>query len=190
MDKARLIRKWKLSFEELKSIRAVAVCGMLLALSVVLGLVATIRIGNYIRIGFASLPNRTVDDLFGPFVGLIFGAAADIVSWFVNPTGDFFPGFTITAMVYSAVFGSIIYRRKLSVVRLLAAQALCKLFCNIILNSIWLKLLYGQAILAMLPGRIISNLVMLPIDTALCYVILRAARPAAARFFGWKERRS
>ena len=187
MEESRLFKKWKQSFEELKSIRVVAFCGMLLALSIVLGLIATIRIGNYIRIGFSSLPNRVADDLFGPFVGMILGAARDVISWFISPTGDFFPGFTLTAMLSSVIFGSIVYRRKLTVMRVLVAQALCKLFCNVILNSIWLKLLYGQAILAMLPGRIISNLVMLPIDTALCYLIMRAMRPAAVRIFGWEK---
>lgn len=182
-----LIKKCRQSLEELKDIRVVAFCGVLMAMSIVLGLIATIRIGNYIRIGFSSIPNRVADDLFGPVVGMIFGAARDVVSWFINPTGDFFPGFTLTAVVGSAVFGGILYRRKLTVVRVLTAQLFIKIVCNICLNSIWLKLLYGQGILAMLPGRIISNAVMLPVDTAICYVVLRVVRPVAVRMFGWEN---
>ena len=35
-------------------------------------------------------------------------------------------------------------------------------------------MLYGQGFMAILPGRIVSNAVMLPVDTLLYYIILQA----------------
>ena len=182
------MKKWKQSLEELKDIKVVVFCGMMAALAVALSLVATVNIGQYIRVGFSGLPNRVVDDLFGPSVGVVFGAALDILKYIIKPTGPYFPGFTLTSAMGSVIFGSILYRRKLTIQRVLMAEILIKVVCNIILNSIWLKLLYGQALLALLPGRLLSNAVMLPIDTALCYAVLRFVRPAAVRIFKWERR--
>jgi hypothetical protein len=40
------------------------------------------------------------------------------------------------------------------------------------LNTVWLVMLYGYGLAAILPGRIISNAVMLPIDTLITFVVL------------------
>ena len=69
------------SLHELKSTRNVALCGLFAALAIVLGMVATISIGPYIRIGFSGLPNRMVEFLFGPVVGCFFGGALDILKY-------------------------------------------------------------------------------------------------------------
>ncbi|WP_051198090.1 folate family ECF transporter S component [Butyrivibrio sp. MB2005] len=168
------VNRWIASLKEFKHLRNVTFCGMLAAIAIILGYVATFNIGNYIRIGFSGLPNQIVDYLFGPAVGAIFGAALDVIKWFLKPTGDFFPGFTISAALGGIIYGYAFYKKNITIARVLTAQLIVKIFVNICLNSIWLKLLYGQAILAMLPGRIISNSVMLPIDTFITFVMLKA----------------
>jgi hypothetical protein len=52
------------------------------------------------------------------------------------------------------------------------AQLLVKVVVNLVLNTIWLVMLYGYGLAAILPGRIISNAVMLPIDTVITFVVL------------------
>ncbi|MBQ7679695.1 MAG: folate family ECF transporter S component [Butyrivibrio sp.] len=180
------MKRWKQSLEELKDIRVLVCCGMLAALALALSLVASIDLGPYVRIGFSSVPNRVVDDLFGPVVGMIFGAILDILKLIIKPTGPYFPGFTLTAMMGSVIFGGILYRRKLTITRVLVAQLLLKVICNVCMNSLWLKLLYGQALLALLPSRLLSNAIMLPIDTLICYLVLRLLRPRISRLLGWK----
>lgn len=163
---------FKDSVKELRNVRVLAVCGVMGALSIVLGFVATIRIGDYIRVGFSFLPNIIIDYLFGPVTGGLFGGAMDIIKYFMNPTGPFFPGFTISAIVGAVLYGMFFYRQKITVPRVFAAQLTVKVLVNIVLNSIWLVMLYGYGLGAILPGRIVSNAVMLPIDTALTYVVL------------------
>ena len=60
------------SLGKLKQTKVLCFCGMMGALAVILGYVATIKIGQYIRIGFSGLPNQVVDYLFGPWIGAIF----------------------------------------------------------------------------------------------------------------------
>ena len=160
------------SANELRKVQAIALCGIMGALAIVLGYVATIRIGDYIRVGFSFLPNVIIDFLYGPVVGGVFGGVMDIVKYLMNPTGPFFPGFTISAIVGAVIYGIILYRQKVTILRVFMAQLLVKVVVNLMLNTIWLVMLYGYGLAAILPGRIISNAVMLPIDTVITFVVL------------------
>ena len=168
------VNRWIGSLKEFQSLRTIVFCGMMAAIAVILGYVATIRIGQYIRIGFSGLPNQVVDYLFGPAIGAIFGAALDVIKWFLQPSGDFFPGFTISAALGGIIYGFAFYKKNVSLPRVFVSQLIVKVFVNIGLNSLWLKMLYDQAILALLPGRILSNAIMLPIDTFITYAMLKA----------------
>ncbi len=168
------LSRWSNSLKEFQKLRNVVFCGMMAAVAIILGYVATIRIGQFIRIGFSGLPNQVIDYLFGPAVGAIFGAALDIIKWFLQPSGDFFPGFTISAALGGIIYGFAFYKKNITIPRVLIAQLIVKIFVNIGLNSLWLKMLYDQAIIALLPGRILSNSIMLPIDTFITYVMLKA----------------
>ena len=171
------------SVSRLKETKVLTFCGMMGALAVVLGYVATIKFGPYIRIGFSGLPNQVVDYLFGPWIGAIFGGTMDIVKWFLSGDGDFFPGFTITAMLGAVIYGLFLYNKPLKWWRVIAAQLAVKVVCNLILNTLWLNLLYGQAIAAILPGRIVSNAVMLPVDTIIMMILLTAS--CSGRLSAW-----
>ena len=42
------------------------------------------------------------------------------------------------------------------------------------MNTVWLNILYHKAILAILPARIISNILQLPVDILVIYMVLQA----------------
>ena len=171
------------SVSRLSETKVLAFCGMMGALAIILGYVATIKFGQYIRVGFSGLPNQVVDYLFGPWIGAIFGGVMDVVKWFLSGDGDFFPGFTITAMAGAVIYGLFLYNKPLKIWRIIASQIAVKIVCNIILNTIWLNLLYGQAIAVILPGRIISNAVMLPIDVIIMYLLLQVVSRVIKPYF-------
>lgn len=171
------------SITRLSETKVLAFCGMMGALAIILGYVATIKFGQYIRVGFSGLPNQVVDYLFGPWIGAIFGGVMDVVKWFLSGDGDFFPGFTITAMAGAVIYGLFLYNKPLKIWRIIASQIAVKIVCNIILNTIWLNLLYGQAIAVILPGRIISNAVMLPIDVIIMYLLLQVVSRVIKPYF-------
>ena len=161
------------SVSKLAETKVLTCCGVMGALAIVLGYVATIKVGPYIRIGFSGLPNQIIDYLFGPIIGAIFGGTMDVVKWFVSGDGDFFFGFTLTAMVGAVIYGIFTYNKPVKLWRVVASQLLVKLICNIGLNTLWLNILYGKAFAAILPGRIVSNAIMLPIDVAITFFMLK-----------------
>lgn len=182
MGKLREIRQLiEDSFREFRSARTLAFCGMMAALAVVLSLVASIEIGPYIRIGFSELPNRIVDALFGPVVGGLFAGALDIIKFIVKPTGTFFFGFTLDAIMAGVIFGALNYKRTPSIVRVLIANLLIKLIVNCVFNTLWLTILYGKSFAVLLPARLLKNAIMLPIDTVIQFYCLVFVRKLSLR---------
>lgn len=170
------------SLHELKSTKNVVLCGLLAALAVVLGTVASISVGPYIKIGFSGLPNRIVEFLFGPVVGCLFGGALDILKYIIKPDGPFFFGFTFNAMLAGVIYGSILYKKPVSIPRIVCAEFLAKVLVNCVLNTLWISMLYGQGFLAIMPMRVLKNAIMLPIDSAILFFALTFSKKLVAQF--------
>lgn len=176
------------SLQELTVTKHVVLCGLFAALAVVLGMAATISIGPYVRIGFSGLPNRIVEFLFGPVTGCLFGGALDILKFILNPTGPYFFGFTLNAMLSGMIYGIFLYRRPLSIKGIIAAELSVKIFVNCMLNTLWLSMLYGEAFSVLFPVRVIKNAVMLPIDCFILFISLTYVRKLMPHFgFGRKK---
>ena len=161
------------SAKELKKTSALAVCAMLAALALILNSVASINIGPYVKIGFSGIPNQLMDYLFGPVSGCLFAGVLDLVKFFMKPDGPFFFGFTFNAMLAAFIYGCFYYRRKLTIWRVLAAKFVVILIVNVLLNTLWLDMLYGKGFLAILPMRTVKNLIMWPIDSFIFFTITR-----------------
>lgn len=189
------LKLFKTSFRELSVTKNLVLCGLMAGLGVVLGYVATVQVGQYIRIGFSMVPNRIVDFAFGPVAGGIFGGVLDILKYFMTPagsSGSFFPGFTLSSILTSILYGMILYRRPLTLSRVIVAEVLEKIFIDLILNTIWLSILYGTPFWVNLfgTGRIIAKLVQLPVDIVIVFVLLKAMQKIMAQlnFLSDKER--
>ena len=98
----------------------------------------------------------------------------DILKYLVKPTGPYFPGFTITAAVYGVIMGLGIYKRPLSFKRLLVTSFICIVVCDICLNTIWLSMLYGNAITVILPARVLKSLILWPIQCVMSFAVMKA----------------
>lgn len=166
----RLATLYAQSSQEIRQARTIAACAMLAAVAIVLGYFS-IELGNFLKIGFSSIPNRLVDYLFGPVVGAYFGGLLDILKYIIKPTGTFFPGFTFDAMLAGLICGSILYRRKLTFWRVALAKFLVLLICNVFFNTLWISILYGKAFMVLLPARLLKNLVMWPVDSVILYMV-------------------
>lgn len=161
------------SFKELKVTHNLVLCGLMAALAVVLNYTTSIFITPNIRIGFSGLPNRVVEYLFGPWIGAIFGAMLDILKYLLKPDGGaFFFGYTFNVMVAGVIYGFILYKKPIRIWRILTAEFLTKAIVNCGLNTLWLAVLNGNAFMAILPARVVKNIIMLPIDTAILFFTL------------------
>lgn len=176
---------FKDSFHELKEVKTLATAAMLLAIAVVLGFY-TVQLTESLKVGFSYLPNELAGMMFGPVVGSIVGGTADILKFLVNPTGPYFPGFTISGICGGLIYGCVLYKRPLQLWRIILANGLVTFLVNLLLNTYWVSLLYGNAYMVLLPARIVKQLLMLPIEVVIFYFVAKVL--ARAKIFTMFDR--
>lgn len=161
--------------KKLKDIRVLSMCAMLLAVSAILGFFK-IPLSELIEIRLQFLPVACAGMLFGAPAGALVGGLSDILCYIIKPTGPFFPGFTVSSIIQGMIYGMILYNKPLSLKRVLMAQIVDTLVVSMILNPIWLMLLYNNAFSVVFLSRIVKVAVMLPINTALLMGVLNVVR--------------
>ena len=169
------------SLHEFTVTKNLVLCGLMAALAIVLSIVASISIGPYVKIGFSGIPNRIVEFLFGPVVGCIFGGALDLLKFMITPDGPFFFGFTFNVMLAGLIYGCLLYHKPLSIKRIVIAEFLVKLIVNCGLNTLWISMLYGKAFFVLLPMRLLKNVIMLPIDSAVVFFALSLTKQTVGK---------
>ena len=156
---------------EFKNLHTVVLCGLMGALSVILGMFASIHLGPF-SITYAWIPNRIVDFMFGPVVGAAYGGIMDIIKFIIKPNGSFNLAYTAMAILAGLVFGAILYKKQVSFMRIVFAQALVKAFINAGMGTYLMAFERGQAFMTLMPVRLVKNLIMIPFDSILLFVIL------------------
>ena len=169
------------SLHEFTVTKNLVLCGLMAAIAIVLSMVASISIGPHVKIGFSGIPNRIVEFLFGPVVGCIFGGALDLLKFMIKPDGPFFFGFTFNVMLAGLIYGCLLYHKPLSIKRIVIAEFLVKLIVNCGLNTLWISMLYGKAFFVLLPMRLLKNVIMLPIDSAVVFFALSLTKQTVGK---------
>lgn len=169
------------SARELKSLKTLTVGAMLIALTIALSMFR-IPVSDLLQIRFEFLAIALAGMLYGPVVGGIVAGAADILSLVFFPIGAYFPGMTLTAVLGGVIYGLFFYKKPVAPLRVLLAMITIALFCNVLLNSIWLWIMYGQGyIIGMLPMRILKNAISAPVNAVLFYAVSKPLSLAVQR---------
>ncbi len=161
--------------------KAITYYALLIALNVILTRVGSIRIGGggveFVRIGFGGFPVVFAGLVFGPIAGGIIGAIGDIVGMIISPMGGYLPHFTLNAALAGIIPGVVMIKCKdkkciTSFWKLLLAVSAGQIISGVILWSYFMNLLFGTPYAAILPTRIISHLVNIPIYVYMTKVLI------------------
>ncbi len=165
--------------------RKLVVCSLLLALAAVVSLIEIMPIQE-MKITFTYLLIALCGHFYGITTAMAFGAAADLLGYIVNPAGGMlFPGFTVTALISGMFYGLFLYKKytpqgKMPLWRVIAAKSADTLICNIILNTFCCSVLYGETFIALLPARVMKNLILLPFEIAVLFFVIKFAQKHAS----------
>ncbi len=158
--------------EQMQKPKVLTLCALLMALNIVLGYF-TIRFSSYLRVGFGFLTQPIIGMLFGPVVCCVTGIFQDIVSLMLNPTGAYIPAYGLSVGISGIFHGLLLYKKPVKFWRVLLDVMLVVLVGNIILNSIALAPTVASGFVGILPSRILKNLLLLPIQAVLNYLVLK-----------------
>lgn len=157
---------------------------MLIALSVVLTRVASVRIPvggvEAIRIGFGGLPILMAGVWGGPVFGFLVGALADLVGYSINPMGAYAPLITLASALRGLVPGLVLKvfpGRELGLPRVAAAVGAAELLVGVILTPVFLHLTFLIPYAVLLPPRLVSK----PLEVVLFTLIIHLVTVPLAR---------
>lgn len=168
-------QKFRQSAQELKNVHTLTGVSVLLAMSIVISFMASVRVTETIKIGLGYLITALLGMLYGPFTAAIAAGAGDIIKYLVKPDGAYFFGFTLTAMLGGMVYGCLLYRERVTVWRAILSKSIISLILNCCLNTVWISILYGMPFFGALAPRVIKNVVALPFEIVLLYIVLNGA---------------
>jgi len=143
-------------------VKTMVVCAALIAAAIVLSRFLSINAWN-LKIGFTFLPVFLAAYLYGPIGGALVGGVADLLGATLFPIGAYFPGFTLTCVLQGAVYG-VLLNKKQTPVRILLAVAIVQLVLGLLLNTLWISILYGSSFEALLVTRVVQCLIMIPVE--------------------------
>ena len=153
------------------SIKSLTLASLLIALEVVLSRFLSISAWNT-KIGFAFVPVVLAALLLGPLWAGIVGALADFLGALLFPIGAYFPGFTLTAFLMGLCYGLLLYKKQ-GFGRIVLAVAVHQLVLSLLLNTLWISLLYGSPYAPLLLSRLPQCAILAAVQLALIPVLVR-----------------
>lgn len=171
---------WKSAAKEFSSLKVLVFAALIAALRIIIGMFP-LPVGENLRILFKFIPDSVGAMVFGPLLGMCVGGIADVLGFFIFPSGPFFPGYTLSAMLTYLVFALFFYRAEVSVLRVALARLSTNILINVGLGSLWSHLMYGKGYLYYLMTSIVKNLLLLPAEIIVIVLVFRALLPALSK---------
>ncbi len=173
--------------EKISKTKKIILSALLLAMTIVLARFLSINT-QLLVIGFSFVPMALSAIWLGPKYSAIICGLADLIGALLFPFGTYFVGFTISAICKGLIYGLVLYKRgeeltgKELIIRLIIACVLVILFVNILMDAIWLVVMYNKAFIAVLSARVIPQLIMIPIQIITIFVLIKALRPITRKY--------
>lgn len=87
--------------------------------------------------------------------------------------GPYFPGFTVTAFFIGTSFGIFLHHRK-SVVRIVSAVAVNQLCFSLLLNTVWIRILYNSPFVPLLFSCVVQCVILAPVQIVVIGLLVPA----------------
>lgn len=171
---------WKDAAKNFGSVRMLAVCAMFVALRCAVGAVF-IPVDENLRIYFTYAVAALGASIYGPLMALAEGCISDLLGFLIAPSGGFFPGYTLSAMLGSVTYALFFYRQRMSVLRIFLCRLTVNLVVNVVIGSVWSAVLYGKGYYYYLAKSVVKNLLLLPVETLVMAVVFRTMNPLLER---------
>lgn len=166
-----LIESLKHPFKELKGTKNLTLCCVLLSLIVVSSLLSS-YISIAVKISFSFIFLSIIGCKYGPLLCGIISAMADIITFISKPLGPYQPLLTLSALIVGVVYGLFLYKNKGTLPRIMIACFVIAII-NQFLNTYFISILYGKVFTEFFVLRLPENLIMIPIEIIVIYIVLK-----------------
>lgn len=170
---------WRDALAELKDLRKLTFAALMIAMCMALSSIPSVPLFGGAKITWGFLARSVCALVCGPVLGVLFGFAEDILSFFLTGGGGypFFPGYTLTTMLGVLIYALFFYRARLTVRRVLLAKLLTNVE-NVVLGALWMAILSGKTWYVTASASALKNLICLPFQTLILLALFEALIPA------------
>ncbi len=158
----------------------ITLIGLLIALSIILTRIASIRIAiggiEGIRIGLGRLPIILGGITLGPLAGGLIGAFSDLLGYFINPVGAYIPHITLASALVGIIPAALLrIRRKEepTLGELGIVIAIEQIITSFILIPYFLHSLFGLPWQVLIPPRLVAEPIQIVLYTYTIHIILK-----------------
>lgn len=156
-------------------------CATFIAIAVIVGSFLSFYVTETIKFNLAPVVIMLAGAILGPIGGAAAGGITDLLSFLIstaNKPGPYFPGFTLTMILYGLIAGLLLYKKSQpsltpSLPKIALSTVLTQTICSLLINSFWNNLLYGPNYGVVLLTRLPSTYIMCAVYTVLMCVLLR-----------------
>lgn len=147
--------------------------GLLIAITIVLSAISGyLRIGNISKLSISFISVFVSSYAYGGIIGGFVGAAADIISFIVNPTGPFIPLLTIIEFMYGYIYGIFFFNTpKNKYIPFVFISGAIQFIINIFIKTLILSSTFNMDYNVLFISRIPSCLVQFTIYIFLLIII-------------------
>lgn len=158
-------------------LKYVCVLGLLVAAEVVLALPGlTVHTWN-LKIGFSFIPIVAAAILYGPVAGGLVGAIGDVITAFLFPVGEYFPGFTATAFLTGVIFGVLLHNKDASVWRVSVSVLASQVIISQCVITFFISFLYGSPFWPLFVTRLAQTCAMSAVQFAVILLMSKKLLP-------------
>lgn len=171
---------WAGAWGEVRSLKRLTFAALLCALSIVVG-GFYVTVGENLRVYFTFFITAVGCAVYGPVLGVLAAAVTDTLNYMLFPSGAYFPGYLLSEMLGALIYGLLLYRKKITVLRLFTAKFLVNYLVNVGLGSLWSQILFGKGYVYYLVKSLIKNSLLLPLEVMALAALFSLVLPVFSR---------
>ncbi len=146
-----------------------------IAISVILGSFFSFYLTDSIKVTLAPLVVMFAGAALGPVWGAATGAITNVLSYLIGGTAiaPYSPGPTVTMALYGLLAGLFFYKRQSTLPKIAITTVLIQIVCSLLLNTLWMSLMYGTPYLVQLAMRAPTSLISCAIYVILLCLLMK-----------------
>lgn len=169
--------------------KKIILSGLLLAILIVFDRFISIKT-QYLQVSLSFLPIILAAMILGPKYSCAIATLGDLIGALLWPFGSYFIGFTIVDAIVGLIYGLFLYNKnegeffegKSLITRLCISSALVLWVVELPCMSLMLSLLYGNAFLVVLTGRLLTKIIMFPIQIGIIYFLSKYIKSLSNKY--------
>lgn len=140
---------------------------LLLAIFIILDRLLTINT-QFVVLNLSLVPIMVAGMILGWKYAMLIGILGDFIGAILWPFGEYFLGFTISVGLSGLVFGLFLYEtpnkpKKHFKIKAIFSTLIVTIVINLLLNSLWLNIMYGKAYMYYLGIRVLAQVITFPL---------------------------